>query len=296
MNRQPSIHITQSKLIELLKDHIWDGTDVGEEFAENEAIEIAHHLMVQGKPFSLDKRNITPTTQKAAKEIDRKASNNKMGYLELANLILLVRRDMKHKGVKLIDMNSPEYLALKRLTPIIQQFSEDFDMNFKKAATIYLKLGLSKLNSFRNYVGKLCDMSESLSIEYEAKNMIDNDSYKSETLRIHNIYVGTINVMTGINEGYLDNYPKYIAFMRVREICEKYNIKPETYITAQFEGLAWTDNFPEPGQLVTDKAIERLNKYLYTKKIRVENKPGIIKTDKVLSNILNKIKNGENEN
>lgn len=287
MKRQPSIHITEDILTELIRQYI-------EVYDDVDPADLAGYIALHGKPFSLDKRNITTTTQKAAKEVDRKASNNKMGYLELANLILLVRRSMKHKGVKIIDMNSPEYLALKRLTPIIIQFAEDFEMDFKPAATIYLKLGLSKLSSFRNYVGKLCDMSESLSIEYEAKTMIDSDPYKKETLRIHDIYVGTINVMTGMSDGYTENYGKYISFMRVRELCDKYKILPETYITAQFEGLAWTDNFPEPNQLVSEKAIERLNKYLYTKKIKI-NKDDKTKPDKGLSSILNKIKNGESE-
>jgi hypothetical protein len=268
---------------------------LSEEMIEQDTSEMVEFLMVNAKPFSLEKRTINVTNQKVAKEVDKKVSNDKSGFMELAKLILLVRREMKHKGVRMIDMNSPEYSALKRLTQIVNQFADDFNLNFKGAATIYLRLGLSKITSFRNYIGKLCDMGESISLEYEAKTMIDNDKFKSETLRIHNIYVGTINVLTGMSDGYIGNYSKYIAFMRVRELCEKYKILPETYITAQFEGLAWTDNFPEPAQLVTEKAIERLNKYLYSKKIKFDN-ANKTKTDNSLSSILNKIKNGEREN
>lgn len=293
MNRQPSIHITQARLELIIRDYFstWGLSKVidTDEISTN----LSEHLMMKARPFALDKRSINVTNQKIAKEVEKKTSNDKSGHMELAKIISLVRKDMRHKGVKMIDMNSPEYAALKRLTKIIDEFAKDFDMSFKAASVSYVTMGLSKISSFRNYVGKLCDMSESISLEFEAKDMIKFDKYKSETKRVHDIYVATINTKTGMSQGYEDNPTKYIAFMRVRELCEKYKIEPNIFIQAQFEGLAWTDSFPEPNQLVSDKAIERLNKYLYTKKIKL-GKSDRTQTDKNLSSILNKIKNGEN--
>ena len=296
MNRQPSIHITRSKLWQILKDYMYDSRDIieplEEEKVEQEVNEMVEFIMIEAKPFALDKRSITVTNQKLAKEVEKKTSNNKLHFMKLAKIIVMVRRDMKHRGVKAIDINSPEYNSLKRLSTIIEQYAEDYGMDFQKASIDYVTRGLKKISSFRNYVGKLCDMSETIALEKDANDLINTDPSKRYTKDIHDKYVAIINTKTGIAEGYIDNPIKYVHFIEVGNICKKYNIEPSLYLEAQFEGLAWTDSFPEPSQLVSDKAIERLNKFLYTKKIKL-GKPTRTEVDNGLSDILKRIKNGE---
>lgn len=295
ITRKPSIHITENKLYELLKDYLWDGELINEELAENEAINIRDYLMSKAKFHSLDKRSVTISNDKLAREINKKTDNNKIGTLELSNIIYTVRKSLKHKGISMIKQNSPEYNALKKLRTIIEQFANDWEMDLREASIFYVKKGLSKISSYRNYIGKLCDMSESISMEYEAKSIIDSDESKSETERAYKVYIGIINTKTGIAPNYRDNPIKYLPFIQVKNLCNQYSVTPEIYIQAQFEGLAWTDAYPEPNQLVSEKAIERLNKYVYTKKINL----GKVQKDKPnndLTNILKRIKDGDDNN
>jgi len=288
MKREPSIHITQTNLRNLIREfHDYDDN------ADDHIEDLVEFLLKRGKPFSLEKRTITPNS-KTSKKIETKVSNDKTDYQLLSTIIYSIRKQLRHKGIKSIDMNSAEYSQLKKLSKTINTFAEDFQKEKRQAYIEYVTLGLKKINSFRGYLAKLNDMSESIAVEYEASQVILDDDYKNKTKIIHDQYVDIIFKKTGILENYQDRPINYINFIKVRELADKYKLKYDVFLKAQFEGLEWTGGYPDPSQLISEKAIERLNKFLFKNKSNVTNETPEV--NKSLSNVLKKIKDGNYNN
>lgn len=285
--REPSIHITESKLLELLCDYT--GVCADEEFQQ--AKQMVKFVMAKAKNFSLDKRLIVPNS-KTQKKVETKLSNDKSDYNLLSGIIYTVRKKLRHRGIKSIDVNSSEYATLKKLTPILNEFCNDFELDKRQGYIEYVTTGLRKINSFRGYLTKLIDMSESISLEYDAKKFILDDKDKRITKIIHDDYVGRVVKKTSIHVDYSENPIQYINFIKVKELASKHKVSYQTFIEAQFVGLEWTGSYPEPNQLVNEKSIERLSKYLSTKNNQVKLSDDNKKVDKKLTNILNRIKNG----
>ena len=65
----------------------------------------------------------------------------------------------------------------------------------------------------------------------------------------------------------------YRFFVEATRLCiEDLNCDLETFIKAQFDGLAWAGSYPQPAQLVTEAAKERLVKYAYANNITLKKK------------------------
>lgn len=286
MKREPSIHITQSKLKQIINE-FHDYAENSEEYID----EMVEFMMKRARPFSLEKRTIIPNS-KTSKKVEVKISNDKSDYNLLANIIYTVRKKLKHKGIKAIDINSSEYSTLKKLTIVINQFCEEFNLDKRQGYIEYTQAGLKKISSFRGYLNKLIDMSESISLEYEAIDIINNDKVKSITKQIHDEYTSRVFDKTGIPTDYTDKPTQYINFIKVREFALKYNVAFQDYLDAQFEGLEWTGSYPEPSQLVNEKSIERLNKYMYQNHKKKIHNNHSTKTDKKLTDVLKRIRNG----
>src|SRR5690606_32101042 len=104
----------------------------------------------------------------------------------------------------------------------------------------------------------LINMQESISSEYEYTEAILSDKDPKTTKAIHDLYTGLIMKNTNIDINYKNQPAKYIKFKEVNELTQEMNIPYEIYIKAQFDGLMWADSYPEPSQLIGDKALERL--------------------------------------
>jgi len=287
--RQPGIHITEGNLRSLLRQY-YDYDDNCEE----EVDEMVLFLLKGAKRFSLERRSLSLTNQTIAKKALAKTTNKQDDILLLSNLIFQTRKQLKHRGIKPIDVNSAEWVSLKKLTPIILEFCDDYGLSKREGMIAYIKIGLSKITSFRGYINKLYDMSETINSQYEAEQFILLDENKGLTRDIHDYYVSLIVKNTGMHEPYIDKPNKYIRFVEVANLVKELKVDYKTFINAQFEGLAWTNNYPEPEQLVSDKNRERLNKYMYSSKGKEESNQNSKVIDKGLTNILNKIKNGKN--
>jgi hypothetical protein len=250
--------------------------------------------MYESKRYSLEKRSISITTQTLAKKVLNKVTNDKSDITLLSQIIFSVRQSLKHRGIKPIDNNSAEWVALKKLTPLVNDFCNDFQLSKREGYIAYTRMGLKRITSFRGYINKLYDMSETLSLQYEAEQVIQNDENKNLTKEIHDYYVSLIVKSTGIQENYIDKPLKYTKFVEVSILVKEMKMDYRVFIDAQFEGLAWTSNYPEPEQLVSEKYRERLNKYVYSSKGKEQQKQLLGKADKELTNVLKNIKNGKN--
>jgi hypothetical protein len=177
MIRQASIHITEEYLKELIKKHMLTEAlvDIIDEKSFNESI---RNLMYDAKKKSLESRNYIINTKKLEKKVTSKTIDDKTDISLLAHIIFTVRQSFKHRGIKPIDNNSHDWVSLKKLVPVVNNFCNEFgfiDKKKREGYIEYIKTGLLKITSYRGYIIKLYDMSEVISNEYQSKVDILND-------------------------------------------------------------------------------------------------------------------------
>lgn len=253
--RNPSIHIDKETFLVLI---------------EKVGIKDIDKFFREARKYSLDNRSVTVTNDKLKKIAEKVIQSNKGDASLMADVIYSVRIKMKHRGVKRIGINDREWLQIKQLAKLGNQFSQEFELEKRAGYIEYIQLGLSKLASMRQYISKLINMYETICNEYDSRQELNNDPNPQKTMEMHNVFVNKIADRTGLFEK-LDNRPdKMTAFLRARELCDNMGIDYETFIDAQFEALDFCNGIPTPEQLYTDKAKERLNKYLFTHNISVE--------------------------
>lgn len=278
--REPSIHITESKLTEIISRLIEKPTKSKKGWEAKLAKEITR----LAKKENLNARTILVSSEMVDKRVKKQLRAKTSDTHLLAELLYLIRYKRGHRGISKIKEGTAEYTKLKGLVEVCVQFCNEFGLTKKKGFTIYLQLGLQRINSTMNYITKLVNMSESISQIYQAEEEIRQDTNKTETENIIKYYSTKILSSTGMAPLIDKDVRKKAIFVKVREITDELDIPHHIYIDAQFKGLEWTDSYPEPHQLIGDSAIERVNKYMFEKKIRVDKK------DNPTTNIKDKLK------
>lgn len=281
MRRVPSIHITEDRLrviLENLPDFM---------LPENRA----KAILIHARKVSCDNRAVTISNAKAKRDILKILKSDKGDTNLMSTILFSLRKQKKHKGIQRIKEGTTEWKQVKQLCALAIDFSNDFELKKREGFIVYLEMGFKRMNSFRNHITKLINMFEIISLMYEATLLISNDKRKTETEEIHKEYIKMIAIKTGITESYTNDPINYVNFIKVREITDKYNVPIDIYIESQFDQLEWTSGYPSPIQLASEKAIERLNKFMYQNnlKIEVSNKQD---NTKGLEAMLSKLKDG----
>jgi hypothetical protein len=259
--RDPSIHVKRSDLKWILKEFFEDLDDVD-----------INRIVGELRKYSCDNRSVTITNDKLKKDLSRRLQSKKGDAMLLSEIIYSVRIRMKHKGVRMIKENDREWLQLKELTKLVNQFCEDFNLEVRAGYIKYVEMCFSKISSLRSYVSKFISMYESICNEYDAISQMTEDDDKQSTLAVHDYFVEKVADKTGIVEPYTKYPNKMIAFYKVRKICDELGVEPEVFIDAQFDALDWCQGMPTPENLISDKSRERLNKYMYQNNISVVSK------------------------
>ena len=254
--RQPSIHINEEDLAKILKR-------VGIKKPKTTAKEIVYHA----RNKTLTNRSVTISNEFVKKKANQALQSSKGDVEMLANLILTVRRQMRHRGVKPLSPASRDWGALKELVPLVVEFCNNFNLPKREGFIEYIKTGFERISSFYNYVSKLKEMSESIHNIYESVDIINKDDDKELTQRIYYYYETSISRITGMSIPKYKKPENYVYFIKVKQIVSELGLSHKDYIDAQFSALQWRNGFPEPVQLVSEKAMEYLNKYLYEKNI-----------------------------
>lgn len=287
MKRSPSLHIDEKTLV-LVIDKLKDIYDLNEVSSE----ELAQATLELSKGFALPNRSIHITNERLEKKADIIIKANKNDTNLLAGIIYSFRVKKKHKGIKRLNQGDKDWGQLKKLTKVCIEFCKTYNLEKREGFIKYIEIALGKISSYRQVVGKMLNMEESIFSEYEVIKRIEDDPNPQETRDIHDYYVSLIAKNTGILTPYLDKPTKYIYFIDIKEETDKLDIPYTIYIDSQFKMLEWASSFPEPNQMVGPKAQERLNKYLYENKIRIKEGKSP-KKDKV-SFLKNLVKNGNN--
>ena len=293
---QASIHLKEKDFKKLLLKHFFpefNSDDNPISIDEKEFDKTLRLFMYEAKKLSPETRSINISNQKLANKVINKVTDDKTDIHKLASIIYYVRKQLKHKGIKPIEQNSNDWAPLKKLVTVVNQFCSDFDLEKKEGYTQYIKLGLSRITSYRGYIVKLYDMSEVISNQYQSEIDISNDVNKKLTRKLHDLYFDNIYKITGLPDDYLNNPLKYFTFVQLSKMVKDLNVSPEDFIESQFRGLDWANTYPEPSQLISENAIKRLNKFMFDKKSKDK---GVVKSNSKLKETLNRIKNGNYRN
>jgi hypothetical protein len=263
--RNPSINITESNLILVLEKVLVKNVHKAFDIEK-----LAKRILCLSKPYSITNRKILLDNNHLEKKITKLNASNRNDADLFANLLLNTRRKLRHRGIQQIKPNTKDWLLIKDITGQANQFCEEFDLEKRSGYLEYIETALSKMNKFS--LIKFPNMLSGIIECYAAKAELLNDPTPSTTEAIHNLYQRMITEKTGLPTDYTKNPEKYLYFLKVKELSEKIGIKPSIYIKAQFASFEWRDGIPDPIQLVGDKALERLNKYLYSNNIQVKNR------------------------
>lgn len=285
--REPSLHIKEKDLVNVIKKlkYAYDINKI-------KPAELAKILVEMSKPYSCNQRSISITNDKLEKKAKSIIQSSKGDAMLLASIIYNVRKKKKHKGITKLDEGNRDWPQVKKLAGICVQFCNEFNIPRRKGFIEYITIGMSSITSTRSYLLKLINMQEKITNDYDFKLQVLDDKNPKETKLIYDFYADLIMQKTGIDIKYDMTPDKYINFILVRELTDKLDIPYDIFIKAQFHGLAWASSYPQPGQLVGDKAIERLNKYLYENKLKVKKE----KPEKTNIDVLKMINNGLNNN
>lgn len=199
-----------------------------------------------------------------------------------AQMLLLVRRQMKHRGLRLIQPGEPEWFNIKDACKLATDFCNEFQISLKDGYKEYLKIGASKMKNFS--INKFKSLHAVICNEYEAIQIIKQDKTPSETEDCHDYYLAHIANKIGYSQGYKGNPEKYKYFIEAKQSAKELCISTKVYIAAQFKGFEWNDSIPDPAQLVGTKALDRVQKYAFENGVTLGKKQTTIDFKQIKSN------------
>lgn len=263
MKRDPSLHITKSTLISILRDEMGNGRS-----STKSASDLANIVFSRGKSRSVSHRGILVSNDKMEKKAKQIGNTKRYDADKFSEILYTVRKRYKHRGIILIKPGHPLWPTVKDITAKAISFCEDFDLNPRKGFIKYIEIGLKFLPKFNLY--KLLSNHENICNTYEAMVEIEEDSDREMTNTMYKKYRAKILENTGLLDD-SDKYPeKFVWFVRARKQCEDMNLAVGLYIKAQFDALDFTKGIPHPTQLVGQKARDRVIRYMYKKGIKLK--------------------------
>lgn len=258
-SREPSIHITQSHFIEI---------------CNKLEIQVPVTRFFQlAKRRAVNTRAITVSNKKLQKKVTKVLLADTGAAALFADILYAERIKLKHRGVKKINETSGrDWDTCKNLANICNTFCKDFGLNLREGYIKYIEIGISRMEgNNRNLLQRLVSMSENIFTQYGDELELQEDENPWLTKQGFEYYVQKIAKVTGIYDN-KENPSKLIIFKRLGEKLR--DIKTvQSWIDAQFYALAFINGVPAIKDLLSDKALERYNKYLYKIKHKEELPP-----------------------
>lgn len=258
MKRDPSIHITKSVLLELVKSiSITEGAKA-----------FTDEIFRKARAHSIHTRTVVISNDKMEKKAKKLTQSSRYDADLLAKLIYAIRKSLKHRGVSVIKPGGKEWGVVKEITAHALEFCNEFEFTRKEGFTRYIKIGLSKMKIF--YLAKFIGLYSGICETHGDIIEIEKDDDKDETRNIYKFYCQRIIENTGVMDE-LDELPsKYVWFVRARKQAERLNVSCKIYMNAQFEALDFSKGIPYPTQLTGPKATERVARYCRKNDIKIQ--------------------------
>lgn len=243
---------------------------------------LAKDIVIKARTKSIASRGVSVTNDKLDRKIEKMKLTNRSDTGVFAQILLLVRRQNKHRGIRLIQPGEPEWFNIKETCKLATDFCNEFQIGLKKGYTEYLQLGVNKMKQFS--IHKFKTIHAAICNEYEATQIIEQDKTPHETEQCHDYYLAHISAKIGYSQGYKSNPEKYKYFIEAKDSAKELCITTKIYIAAQFAGFEWNDSIPDPAQLVGTKALDRVQKYAFEKGITLGEKKETINFKQIKSN------------
>ena len=155
----------------------------------------------------------------------------------------------------------------KKLADICNSFCQDLKLETRAGYIKYIEIGISRMEGkCTNILQRLISMSENIFQQAMDEEELKEDQNPWLTNQGFEYYIQKIAKVTGIYDNKKDP-TKLVVFKRLGEKL-KDPIIIQKWIDAQFYALAFVNGIPAINDLLSEKALERYNKYLY--KIRAK--------------------------
>lgn len=266
--REPSIHITKTALKKVITEAL------NTEYAEYDIEAITSKIMMHAKNYSIRHRSLLESTEKIAQKASKIKSASKSDAQLFSRLYTMIRRSMKHQGIKPIsERDGVQWEYIVQAAGLATEFSRDIGADtLKLGYDTYIRLGLKLIKPFS--LNRFKSSDERIRIEYAAYAKMVEDPNEQMTNLLYEIYQAKVAEKTGINLNYRETPQEYQHFVDASAICKELNIHPKYFMTAQFDQLDWTNGYPTPSQVSSFKAKERAMRWMAENQIRIktENK------------------------
>lgn len=260
--RDPSLHIKRSDLIKIIKD-------IGYNKSKSDAERYVDLIMKKARLYTPHSRKFVSKTKKSDDKANKIVSVSIKDAELFSQILLHKRKSLKHRGISQIKTGSRDWLTLKNIVTLANEFCEVYNLNKREGYIEFINIGIERMAKFM--LVKFLNMGNSIIDIYGFKKEIEQDETPKQTEKIYSFYRAQIISKTGLVVDY-SKPEKYVYFIRVKNEANKLGIRGEEYIKAQFYALEWRNGYPDPIQLVGDKALQYLNKYLYEKGISLNKK------------------------
>lgn len=248
--RKSSVYIIFDDLVAILRKR---GISLRKSDIEHLRIEL-HKARLKGR------RNIG--LKAGEKKKVEKVESTSEEFIELVQATLkLVRIKAGHKAITKIDPNSIDYTSLSNLASKIGEFAQLFNLPLDKDTVItYLGISMEFLGNKPFALNKLVNYHSRVCSKYGDRLTIAEDANEKLTEAICCAYCDTIKAKTGIDIDLIQ--ADAVNFVFAAEECVKVKGTALNWVLAQFDGLAWTGNYPETVQLHGEAARKRYFKYM----------------------------------
>lgn len=230
----------------------------------------ARLIMKLGVKYSLPSRALYVSNNKVEQKVAKMKLATSSDAGRFAQTLLYIRRQMKHRGITLIQPGQGDWLMVKELTKLATEFCNEFELNQKEGYKIYLQIGIGKMKNFS--LNKLKSLHAAVFLSYEATQIIEQDKTPAETAQLHDLFMANISDKVGYSHSYKNIPEKYRYFVEAKQEAKKLGVSYKVYIKAQFQAFEWNNSIPDPAQLVGPKALDRIQKYCYTENITMGEK------------------------
>ena len=263
MKREPSLHITKTSLIEILRS-------MAESAPRLDHQGTANQIFHRAKSLSLSSRSVTVTNKQLEKKATRLVQSSRQDADLFAQLIFATRKKLKHRGISPIKPGGRDWDVIKEITAHALDFTIANDLTKRAGFLHYIEIGMEKIKKY-NLV-KFLSLRETINETYQAIREIELDDNSEETDEMYKVYFSKILTNTGITDNSKEMPEKYVWFVRARKESSVMNVKVKDYIDAQFEALDFAKGIPHPTQLVGPKAKDRVIRYMFKNNLSTNKK------------------------
>jgi len=258
--REPSIHITESELSNILVKILGYTVPASNQYARD--------ICRLASKKSLTNRQLVITNDKLLREA-KKVNNARADHVMVFLKSVTYQRKKKERFVKFQSpkRGSPDFKAAKEAAQDALNFCDAFELELSKGMNIYVEIGLAKMQKFAYF--KFAKMYESICRSYEARIEYDKINLHKASEKVKQEYISKVYEITGLPTEH-NSEEDMLCFARVAKFCEVKKLPINLYLQSQFDEFSYRNTYPAPAQLWGDKAVVRFTKFLKNKGLKVK--------------------------